>query len=294
MTSLQDIEKGAQRPQAATNALFIAQAGTSMASLDNLKSNGNGLQLNTNGDGLPLNSSNSTVIYLPAFGGDYQPGLYKPSLRKFANPAPLGLCAFALTTFVLSIINANARGVSTSNVVVGLAYAYGGLVQLLAGMWEMAVGNTFGATALSSYGGFWISYAIIETASGFGIVEAYASAQELHNALGFYLIGWFIFTFLILLCTLKSTVAFCLLFVFVDMVFLLLAIANFQAADGHSAVGITKAAGIIGLLAAFFAWWCAFAGIADKTNSFFTIPVFRFPWSAKPEDAKTDLPITKK
>jgi len=74
----------------------------------------------------------------PAFGGDFQPGLYRPPPpegRKFANPAPLGLCAFALTTFVLSLINIGVRGIKEPNIVVGLAFGYGGLVQLLAGMW---------------------------------------------------------------------------------------------------------------------------------------------------------------
>lgn len=73
---------------------------------------------------------------LPAFGGEFQPGLYKGVKdRKFANPAPLGLSAFALTTFVLSLINMNTRSVAEPNLVVGLAFGYGGLVQLLAGMW---------------------------------------------------------------------------------------------------------------------------------------------------------------
>lgn len=72
----------------------------------------------------------------PAFGGEFQPGLYKPTTgRKFGNPAPLGLCGFALTTFILSLVNVNARGSTVPNIVVGSAYAYGGLVQLLAGMW---------------------------------------------------------------------------------------------------------------------------------------------------------------
>lgn len=72
----------------------------------------------------------------PAFGGEFQPGLYRPTTnRKFGNPAPLGLSAFALTTFVLGLINVQARGVKTPNIVVALAYGYGGLVQLLAGMW---------------------------------------------------------------------------------------------------------------------------------------------------------------
>lgn len=73
---------------------------------------------------------------LPAFGGEFQPGLYKAiENRKFANPAPLGLSAFALTTFVLSLVNLQTRGVSTPNIAVPLAFGYGGLVQLLAGMW---------------------------------------------------------------------------------------------------------------------------------------------------------------
>lgn len=73
---------------------------------------------------------------LPAFGGEFQPGLYRSvEARKFANPAPLGLSAFALTTFVLSAVNLNARGLNAPNIAVPLALGYGGLVQLLAGMW---------------------------------------------------------------------------------------------------------------------------------------------------------------
>ena len=81
-----------------------------------------------------LNTGDSARF--PAFGGEFQPGLYKPTTeRKFANPAPLGLSAFALTTFVLSLINIGVRGVKEGNIIVSLAFGYGGLVQLLAGMW---------------------------------------------------------------------------------------------------------------------------------------------------------------
>jgi succinate-acetate transporter protein len=77
---------------------------------------------------------------LPAFGGEFQPGLYRPiDHRKFANPAPLGLSAFALTTFVLSLINIQVRDVTEPNIVVALAFGYGGLVQLLAGMWYVTL-----------------------------------------------------------------------------------------------------------------------------------------------------------
>lgn len=84
----------------------------------------------------PLAHVNTDQDRLPAFGGEFQPGTYKQvKERKFANPAPLGLCAFALTTFVLGLINMGTEDVNVPNIVVALAFGYGGLVQLLAGMW---------------------------------------------------------------------------------------------------------------------------------------------------------------
>ncbi len=126
----------------------------------------------------------------------------------------------------------------------------------------MAVGNTFGATALSSYGGFWISYAIILTPS-FSVLSKY---DEIGTAsvLGFFLIGWFIFTFILFILTLRSTVMFCLLFLTLDLAFLFLASAQFATSNGSSAaLGLQKAGGVFGLFAAFLAWYNAFAGIAD-------------------------------
>ncbi|KAL9098213.1 MAG: hypothetical protein Q9163_006085 [Psora crenata] len=220
---------------------------------------------------------------LPAFGGEFQPGLYRQVKdRKIANPAPLGLSAFALTTFVLGLINMRTRGLTEPNLVVGIAFGYGGLVQLLAGMWEMAVGNTFGATALSSYGGFWLSFAIILTPGGFQIVSTLEEAgpYQFYDSFGLYLIGWFIFTFLLVLCTLRSTLAFFTLFLSLDLAFMLLGIAYLHRdAAGMPNVPIEKAGGFFALLAAFMAWYNALAGIADDSNSFFVVPVVHFPWS---------------
>jgi hypothetical protein len=235
-------------------------------------------------------------VRFPAFGGEFQPGLYKPTTnRKFGNPAPLGLSAFALTTFVLSLINIGVRDVTEPNIVVGLAFAYGGLVQLLAGMWEMAVGNTFGATALSSFGGFWISFAIILTPGGFDIAAAYADAgpNAENYALGYYLAGWFIFTFILLICTLRSTVAFFLLFFFLDLAFLFLFLARFYpTAEGGPSVSLNKAGGYFGIFSAFVAWYNALAGLADTSNSFFIIPVAHFPWSEKGREARSNTEKT--
>jgi hypothetical protein len=83
----------------------------------------------------PLSRFPTNDSYLPAFGGAFQPGLYKAPDRQLANPAPLGLAGFALTTFLLSLINLGTKGVATPNIIVGPAFAYGGLIQLLAGMW---------------------------------------------------------------------------------------------------------------------------------------------------------------
>ncbi|KAK6203097.1 accumulation of dyads [Scheffersomyces amazonensis] len=208
-----------------------------------------------------------------AFGGSFNPGLSPPPKHNMGNPGPLGLSAFALTTFVLSLINCEARGVTIPNVVVGLAYFYGGFAQLIAGMFEIAVGNTFGGVALSSYGGFWGSWAAIYTPS-FGILDAYAEStgKDLPYAVGLYCVAWFIFTFFLMLMTLKSTVAFFGIFFFLSITFLLLAIANFTGK-----VAVQKAAGVFGLITAFFAWYNAYAGIANEQNSYITVKAIHLP-----------------
>lgn len=207
-----------------------------------------------------------------AFGGTLNPGLSPPPKHNLANPAPLGLSAFALTTFVLSLVNCEARGVTIPKIVVGLAFFYGGAAQFVAGMFEMAVANTFGAVALSSFAGFWCSWAAIETDT-FGIVAAYGTDEtELRYALGIFLVGWFIFTFFLCVCTLKSTLAFFLLFFFLDITFLLLAIAQFK-----NSVSVKKAAGVFGIITSFVAWYNAYAGIANSQNSYITVKALPLP-----------------
>lgn len=106
--------------------------GTSSSNISESNKHGNHLDFG------PLAHVNTAETRLPPFGGEFQPGLYPARFiteRKVANPAPLGLCGFALTTFILGAINMKARGITEPNIFVGAAYAYGGLVQLLAGMW---------------------------------------------------------------------------------------------------------------------------------------------------------------
>jgi len=231
------------------------------------------------GNPLGHTATNDSTLQYQAFGGEFQPGLYRGPSRKFANPAPLGLSAFALTTFVLSLINMQAQGITEPSIVIALAFGYGGFVQFAAGMWEMAVGNTFGATALSSYGGFWFSFAIILTPGGFQIVSTLG--PQFFTSMGFYLIGWWIFTTVLLLCTLRSTLMFFLLFFWLDLAFLMLGLGYLLNGPEGPNLKLVKAGGFFGLLAAFWAWYNALAGIMDSTNSFFVVPVLHFPWSEK-------------
>lgn len=129
----------------------------------------------------------------------------------------------------------------------------------------MAVGNTFGATALSSYGGFWIAIGCVLT-PGFGIIAAYtpsstntAGANDFNNAFGFFLAGWFIFTTILLICTLRSTVAFFMLFFTLDLAFLFLFLGHLYGGNQK----LLSAGGYFGLFAAFLAWYNALAGLAD-------------------------------
>src|SRR6266568_462955 len=148
-----------------------------------------------------------------------------------ANPAPLGLSAFALTTFVLSA--ANAQLFTGSAIVLGLGLFYGGIVQILAGLQEFRAGNTFGATAFCSYGGFWLAVGAILTPA-FGIIAAYggATTANFHAAFAWFLLGWTIFTGLMFLGTLRSTVALIGVFGLLFITFLLLAIDQFQSPSG--------------------------------------------------------------
>ena len=134
----------------------------------------------------------------------------------------------------------------------------------------MATGNTFGATALSSYGGFWIAYGLLFSPT-WGIMNTtsgpYADEPaQVNEVIGFFLFGWFIFTTVMLICTLRTTVAFVFLFATLDIAFLCLACENFAAANGNASAKdhLQTAGGVFGILAAFAAWYNALAGLLDR------------------------------
>lgn len=183
---------------------------------------------------------------------------YTPRPSRVANPGALGLFSFASTTFILSMFNVHARNIHEPNVVVGMAIFAGGLAQLLAGMWEFPRGNVLGATAFSSYGAFWMSFATIFI-PGSGIAAAYKDPSEFESAIGIYLITWFIVTFMFLIASLKKNISFIALFFFLTMTFLILAIGSFS---GNAA--ISKAGGALGIVTAFIAYY---AGLSELLAS---------------------------
>lgn len=191
-----------------------------------------------------------------------------PVVSAVANPAPLGLCGFALTTFVLSSINAGWFPAGGTNIVVGLALFYGGLAQLLAGMWEFKTGNTLGATAFTSYGAFWLSFAAIFI-PGTGILAALATSGALHSALGLYLLAWGIFTFLMFLGSLRTTLALMTVLGLLTLTFLALAFGELLGASPLGVLG-----GYLGILTALAAWYTALAGLLTSMDGIFTLPTW--------------------
>jgi succinate-acetate transporter protein len=180
-----------------------------------------------------------------------------------ADPGPLGLGAFALTTFVLSMYNADLVGAGGKPVVLGLALAYGGLAQLLAGMWEFRTGNTFGAVAFTSFGAFWLSFWALNQ---FFVKEI--PAADVGHAVGLFLIAWGIFTTYMFVASLRVSVA-------VMLVFFALAITFFLLGIGESGAhtGLIKAGGWAGLVTAALAWYASFAAVTNSTFGRSVLPV---------------------
>lgn len=183
--------------------------------------------------------------------------------EAIADPAPLGLAAFALTTFVLSFFNADLVNKGGEPVVLGLALAYGGLAQLLAGMWEFKNNNTFGATAFSSFGAFWISLFVFDQ-----FLAGSVPAANLGDAVGLYLIGWGIFTAYMFIASLRVSAAVALVFALLAPTFILLGIGNSAGNDTIIHIG-----GWLGIATAIAAWYASFASVTNKTFGRVILPV---------------------
>jgi succinate-acetate transporter protein len=176
-----------------------------------------------------------------------------------ADPAPLGLAAFALTTFLLSAWNAGWAKNTSGADWLGYALAYGGLCQLLAGMWEFRNRNVFGATAFSTYGGFWI---------GLGLWALLAHAPAGAKDVGWILLAFAIFNTYMLIFSSQLNVAVFAVFLTLELteIFLFIGILG-----GSS--GMVKAGGVIGVITAFVAWYASAAGVINGMKGKPVLPV---------------------
>jgi len=185
-----------------------------------------------------------------------------PAASPLADPGALGLGAFALTTFVLSMSNTGI--VPSSIAVLGLALFYGGIAQVIAGIWELRNGNTFGATAFTSFGAFWLAFWYLESTGG--NVEAGAAGM------GTFLLAWTIFTAYMTVVAQKTNGSIFMVFVALTITFALLTIGAYTGITAIHQLG-----GWFGILTALLAWYGSFAVVFNATAGRVALPV----WPAK-------------
>lgn len=189
-----------------------------------------------------------------------------------ADPAPLGLAGFALTTFLLSAKNADWMSHASGLAFLGYAFAYGGIIQLLAGMWEFRNRNVFGATAFASYGGFWIGLYFWVKDVGGGLL-AKGDVASFNHDLGWILLAFAVFNAYMLLMSTQLSLAVFGVFLTLELTEIVGAIANFQAGSHAAPTGAVKVAGYIGIVTALVAWYASAASVANGMTGKLRLPV---------------------
>ncbi len=184
-----------------------------------------------------------------------------------ADPAALGLGAFALTTFLLSAANAGWMGSASGDAWLGYAFAYGGLAQLLAGMWEFRNRNVFGATAFSTYGGFWIGLGL------WALLVAPAAGAKGGKDVAWILLAFAIFNTYMLFWSTMLNIAVFSVFLTLEATEVILFAGNFA---GNTS--IVKAGGYVGVLTALVAWYTSAAVVANSTAGRVIVPVGQPLW----------------
>ena len=199
----------------------------------------------------------------------------RPSL-PVADPAPLGLAGFALTTFLLSGHNATFI---PDLIWVGPALFYGGLAQLLAGMQEYRNRNVFGATAFSTYGAFWLSLGIIVVllTSDKGFAAGFTGG-DLANAEAWFLFSFLMFNTYMLIGSLRINMAVFLVFLFLELTEIALVIGNFMVAHGHANSRWIHLGGWLGIVTAALAWGTSAAGVINGHAGRQVVPVGNPMW----------------
>ena len=198
-----------------------------------------------------------------------------------ADPAPLGLAAFALTTFLLSAKNADWMTHATGNAWLAYAFAYGGLAQLLAGMWEFRNRNVFGATAFGTYGSFWIGlflwvrFVVDPAVAAARPATLAATVSALNHDLAWILLAFAIFNTYMLILSAQVNLAVFGVFLTLEITEIILCIGNFNAGAALNPTTTIKIGGYVGLLTALVAWYASAAGVSNGIAGRLRFPVGR-------------------
>jgi succinate-acetate transporter protein len=186
-----------------------------------------------------------------------------------ADPAPLGLAGFALTTFLLSGHNASFI---PDLIWVGPAIFYGGLAQFMAGMWEFKNRNVFGATAFSTYGGFWMGLGLFIILVGTTKFSAGYAGGDLTNALAWYLFAFAVFNTYMLIGSARVTMAVFLVFLTLEITEIVLVIGFFNLSHGGTGWWL-HFGGWCGIVTAAVAWYTSSAGVMNGVAGRVVFPV---------------------
>ena len=212
-----------------------------------------------------------------------QPATVPAPVSSIADPAPLGLAAFALTTVLLSAKNAGWMTHATGSAWLGFAFAYGGLAQFAAGMWEFRRGNTFGATAFGTYGTFWIGLALwVELVANPAVAAiakapstAAATVASLNHDLGWITLAFAIVTVYLLILTSQVNLVIFGVFLGLFVTLVILAIGNFDAGSALLPTGTIKIGGYLGLITALLAFYASASGVAAGMGGKIQFPMGR-------------------
>ena len=211
-------------------------------------------------------------------------------LAPVADPAPLGLAAFALTTFMLSGHNASFI---PDVLWIGLALFYGGVIQLLAGMWEFRNRNVFGSTAFSTYGGFWLALGIFVVLAETTKLGGGLKGPDLDNGLAWFLLSFAIFNTYMMLWALRVNVAVFAVFLTLEITEILLTIGFFKLAHGGSP-WMLHAGGWAGIVTAGIAWYTSAAGVVNGMSPAPILPVGQPLWGRLPFLARLGSPMPRR
>ena len=188
-----------------------------------------------------------------------------PADTETGNPAPLGLVGFGLTTVLLSCINAGLLPASGEPIVIPLAFAYGGTMQIIAGLLEYREGNTFGTVAFSSYGAFWWWFGLLLLFAGNGLISGVNGPT-----LGIALLLWGLFTFYMWISTFKLNWALWSVFLTLWLTFVLLGL-------GELGYGTGTLGGYVGILTGLLAIYTSFAEVTNWAWARTVVPVGSAP-----------------